>query len=61
MSCQSILQSTDCMCGTFTDPETPLPGQCFPYRLKKDCEAPVIPTISEVTYDPDATPPFALS
>lgn len=60
-NCNSIFQSTDCMCGEFTDPEAPLPGACASYRLKKDCEAPVIPTLAEVTYDPDANPPFTVS
>lgn len=53
-----------CVCGTFETPTTPDQGRCFPYREKRDCEAPVLPVPpcadEEYTtvYDPDSTPPF---
>lgn len=58
MACLSPFQNTDCMCGEFTDPDPALPGQCTPLRVKRDCEAPVVPTLSTVSYDPDESPPF---
>lgn len=52
------------VCGTFPEPTVPDQGDCHPYRLKKDCEAPTLPvpacddTEATIEYDPDATPPF---
>lgn len=48
------------MCGDFEEPENPDLGQCAPYRVKTDCEAPTIPTISDIAYNPNANPPFTV-
>jgi hypothetical protein len=50
--------STDCVCGEFEEPTNPDMGQRESYRLKVSCEAPTLPTISAITYDPDEDPKF---
>lgn len=50
---------TRSQCGTFAEPSNRDAGQCSPYRLRMDCEAPALPVITcdddEYTtdYDPD--------
>lgn len=52
-------QNTNCICGPFDEPEAPDQGQCAPYRTKRTCEAPVIPTpvcddpLFETEYNPE--------
>lgn len=66
MSCNSPFQSTDCMCGTFTEPTNPDLGQCAPLRVKIDCEQPVVPEYPcddpnvTIVSDPDKVPPFRM-
>jgi hypothetical protein len=43
--CNISSPSTKCICGTWTIPEDPDEGQCFPYREKRTCEVTPIPVI----------------
>ncbi len=52
--------NTDDVCGEFETPANPDQGQDYPKRLKKDCEAPTIPALSTINYDPDADPKFTV-
>lgn len=58
--CGNVIQNTLCVCGTFAEPENPDQGQCASYRVKKDCEAPDVPVLTEMSYDPDDDPPFTI-
>lgn len=55
------------ICGDWTDPVNPATGNCFPYREKRDCEAPVLPAIVceddtyTTEYDPDGPPFFRIT
>jgi len=56
------------VCGSFEEPTNPDQGRCAPYRVKLDCEAPVLPVPvceddSYVTiYQPEnITHPFAVA
>ena len=39
----------------FEEPVNEDLGQCHPAKSSRDCEAPTIPALSVVTYDPDAS------
>lgn len=53
-------------CGTFSDPENPDSGACFPYRNQLDCERPALPPVQcdddEYTVEASglASPPFVV-
>lgn len=55
------------ICGEFETPTNEDTGRCHPYRVKIDCEAPVVPTPTcpndefTVVFDPDLTPPFRVT
>jgi hypothetical protein len=57
----SLNPNTDCVCGDFADPTTPDQGLGAPLVVKLTGEAPTLPTLHTITYDPDATPPFTAS
>lgn len=66
MSCCGNRDNTERVCGEFETPTTPDAGQCQPYRTKKDCEAPVVPsnpcndTNAYAIYTPGEVPPFTI-
>ena len=49
------------VCGTFTDPDNPDQGQCYPVKVSENCSAPTLPVIQcdddeyTVEYQPDNT------
>lgn len=47
-----------CICGELSAPVNPDQGQLSPYRLVMNGEAPTIPPISPISYDPDEDPKF---
>ncbi len=60
LCCCNASLSTACVCGTFETPETPDEGQCAAYRVKRDCEAPILPDIVPIAYNPNAIPVFTV-
>jgi hypothetical protein len=52
------MSSTNQACGEFPIPENPDLGQSAPPSVMKDCEAPAIPGLVNIAYDPDANPQF---
>lgn len=59
-------QTTNQVCGQFSEPVNPDLGVCSPTKVKTDCEAPVLPTPQcgetfVTVYDPDATPKFKVT
>lgn len=58
--------AANCVCGPFEEPTVKDTGRCHSYRVKRDCEAPVVPAIQceddtfEVISTPDLIPPFRI-
>lgn len=49
--------TTKTNCGEFSNPENPDLGAMTPPSILQNGEAPVVPTLYEVTYDPDVDDP----